>query len=221
MVKVALPDDEVKIWQPSECRKFLECSKSDQFYLGFYLRLNLGLRIGKLRGLQWKDVISKNGETYRHIQRQNLTDTNVPTFGPPKTRKSDRILPVPRDVLELLGLERKRQLELKEKLGSSYQDYDLVLITDHGTSPTTYRIREHCYQSTAVAGVPKIKFHALRHSAGSLWLEAGLSLNTVSARLGHADITTAARIYIHHFREAVEGSGLTMQELLKGELWGD
>jgi integrase len=56
--------------------------------------------------------------------------------------------------------------------------------------------------------------NGLRHTAGSLWLEAGLSLATVSRRLGHASVKTTERIYIHRFREALDQSALTMDELL-------
>jgi integrase len=45
--------------------------------------------------------------------------------------------------------------------------------------------------------MPKVRFHDLRHTAGTWWLEAGVSLETVSARLGHADINFTRRTYIH------------------------
>ncbi len=57
--------------------------------------------------------------------------------------------------------------------------------------------------------------HGLRHTAGSLWLEADLSLPTVSRRLGHASVNTTERIYIHRFKEALDKSALTMDELLR------
>lgn len=46
-------------------------------------------------------------------------------------------------------------------------------------------------------------FHDLRHTAACFWLEAGTSLATVSAWLGHADVTTTAR-YLHYIGHSVD-----------------
>lgn len=53
-------------------------------------------------------------------------------------------------------------------------------------------------------GLPQVRFHDLRHTAGSWWIEAGVSLETVSARLGHADINFTRRTYIHQLHTRVE-----------------
>ena len=46
-------------------------------------------------------------------------------------------------------------------------------------------------------GLPKIRFHDLRHSAASLLLELGFSLKDIQEWLGHSDIATTANIYSH------------------------
>lgn len=60
------------------------------------------------------------------------------------------------------------------------------------------------------AGLPALRLHDLRHTAGSWWLEAGVSLETVSLRLGHADINFTRRTYIHalHTRVAEDAARL-------------
>ena len=47
------------------------------------------------------------------------------------------------------------------------------------------------------AGMPKIRFHELRHSAASNLLNLGFSLKDVQEWLGHSDIKTTANIYGH------------------------
>lgn len=47
------------------------------------------------------------------------------------------------------------------------------------------------------AGVPRITFHNLRHTHASLLITAGVSIQSVAARLGHADTTTTQKTYIH------------------------
>ena len=45
-------------------------------------------------------------------------------------------------------------------------------------------------------------FHSLRHSHGSALIAAGWDLEEVSARLGHADVGTTQRAYVHAYDAA-------------------
>jgi integrase len=53
-------------------------------------------------------------------------------------------------------------------------------------------------------GMQQLRFHDLRHTAGSWWIEAGLPLETVADRLGHADINFTRRVYIHQLHTRTE-----------------
>ena len=46
-------------------------------------------------------------------------------------------------------------------------------------------------------GLPPVRLHDLRHSAATLWLEAGLPLKLVQELLGHASMTIRADVYSH------------------------
>jgi integrase len=45
--------------------------------------------------------------------------------------------------------------------------------------------------------VPPIRFHDLRHSTATLLLHAGVDLETVSAVLGHSQLSVTADYYAH------------------------
>ena len=47
------------------------------------------------------------------------------------------------------------------------------------------------------AGVPRIRFHDLRHTHGSLLIKDGIPLKVVSERLGHANIAFTMQTYQH------------------------
>jgi len=47
------------------------------------------------------------------------------------------------------------------------------------------------------AGLPRLTFHALRHTAATLMLEAGTHIRVVADRLGHADPAVTLRVYSH------------------------
>ena len=58
-------------------------------------------------------------------------------------------------------------------------------------------LERHCKN----VNIPVISVHSLRHSHASLLLYSGASIASVSRRLGHSDITTTEKIYLHIIRE--------------------
>ena len=58
-------------------------------------------------------------------------------------------------------------------------------------------LARHCEH----VGVPVISVHGLRHTHASLLLFAGVSIASVSRRLGHASMTTTQETYLHIIRE--------------------
>ena len=58
-------------------------------------------------------------------------------------------------------------------------------------------LARHCKR----VGVPVITIHGLRHTHASLLLFAGVSIASVSKRLGHASMTTTQETYLHIIRE--------------------
>lgn len=58
-------------------------------------------------------------------------------------------------------------------------------------------LARHCKQ----AGIPEITVHGLRHTHASLLLFAGVSIASVSRRLGHATMSTTQNTYLHIIRE--------------------
>ena len=64
---------------------------------------------------------------------------------------------------------------------------------------------------TERCGVRDRNFHCLRHSYATRCVERGVDVKSVSELLGHADVRTTLRLYVHssmdYKRKAVEGIG--------------
>lgn len=58
-------------------------------------------------------------------------------------------------------------------------------------------LAKHCRN----AEIPVISFHGLRHTHASILLFAGVSIASVARRLGHSNITTTQKTYLHIIQE--------------------
>ncbi|WP_249631334.1 site-specific integrase [Weissella sagaensis] len=59
------------------------------------------------------------------------------------------------------------------------------------------RLERYCKR----AGIPEISIHGLRHTHASLLLYAGVSIGSVAQRLGHSNMNTTQRTYLHVIQE--------------------
>lgn len=58
-------------------------------------------------------------------------------------------------------------------------------------------LARHCKK----ANIPIISIHGLRHTHASLLLFAGVSIASVARRLGHSNMTTTQKTYLHIIQE--------------------
>ena len=68
------------------------------------------------------------------------------------------------------------------------------------------------------AGVPRIRFHDLRHCFATLSLEQGMDIKTVSHMLGHTDAGFTMNTYMHVMDSMQENVANTMGNLLGGNV---
>jgi integrase len=68
----------------------------------------------------------------------------------------------------------------------------------------------------AAAGIKAIKFHGLRHTAATLLLGAGVPVQVVAERLGHAKIATTLETYAHVVGGMQQQAAKTLSTVLYG-----
>ena len=83
-----------------------------------------------------------------------------------------------------------------------------------GTPLHTSNLRKDFLQTLAAAGLEKIRFHDLRHTAASLMLNHGVPVLVVSKILGHAKVSTTLDIYGHLINEMQDEAARIMDALV-------
>jgi integrase len=58
-------------------------------------------------------------------------------------------------------------------------------------------LRAHLWPALEAAGVPRMRFHELRHAYASLLIHQGENVKYIQQRLGHSKPTVTLDIYAH------------------------
>jgi integrase len=104
----------------------------------------------------------------------------------PKTEKSRRPISLDSFTVATLREWRVRQLEERLLCGEGWVDNGLVFTRPDGSGLHPDRVSKLFDLAVARAGVPRIRFHDLRHTWTTTALRAGVHHKIVSERLGHS-----------------------------------
>jgi integrase len=198
-------------WTPEEVATFLAFAKADRLYPVFYLCLSLGLRRGEALGLRWSNIDLSDG--YMKIAETITAVDGITVEGKPKTEKSRRVLKLSGDVVTLLEVHRENQV-LEHQALSLKPLKDWVFTSLVGTPVTPGQVGLILTRIAKEAGVRRVRVHDLRHTYTSLARRQGVSLEVVSARLGHSRSSFTADVYRHTFQDELENAALPLDTLL-------
>ncbi|WP_421876734.1 tyrosine-type recombinase/integrase [Mycolicibacterium wolinskyi] len=163
-------------------------------------------------GLRWADVDFEAG-TITVAQGRVVVGGTV--TGAPKSTRSARTLPMPRDVLVALRAFKTRQAEEHLALGGGWPDTGLVAGNADGSPirPETYSkaFAAHC----AAAGVPVIRLHDVRHTAATMLLDGGTTPSATAKWLGH-DPAITLRVHGHVYDDALASVGDALLDRSRG-----
>jgi integrase len=190
-----LKKTEMKAFSPEEARRFLEAAKDDKQGLVFAFALASGMRPEEYLALQWKDIcFEKNTAT---VQRTLIWRKGGGWyFSEPKTAKSRRTLPMPKNFFVELKRHKRLQAEQMLKLGQSYERNNFVFATDEGKPIYLRNLRKRNFAKILEkADLTGFRLYDLRHSTATLLLSEGINPKIVSERLGHASIVLTLDTY--------------------------
>jgi integrase len=182
---------------------FLAGIRGDRLEALYVTALGTGLRQGELLALRWQDLDLERRElVVRHTLQRGTR-----TLAEPKTERARRTLRLPRQVVDALIAHRSRQtlVPLAGFVFTSRRGTPL-----HGNNVTGY-VRRHLER----LGLPRQRFHDLRHAFATLMIEHGEDLGTVSRILGHTDFSTTSNVYAHLTPTMLERAAERMDGILR------
>jgi integrase len=195
-----------------QARLLIKTAEGERFEALFLLALTTGMREGELLGLQWADIDLEGG-ILRVERTLNVIGGHL-FLAEPKTTQSRRRIVLPRCALTALAAHRDRQLCERKALGDMWAESDLVFPNTVGRpeDPRTF-VRRKFVPLLRSAGLPRIRFHDLRHTAATLLLEEGINPKVVQEMLGHAHISITLALYAHVTPRMLQAAARTMDDL--------
>jgi integrase len=169
------------------------------------LTITTGLRSGEVRGLTWESIDLDGKRLFVERQASRRGEEAATN-----TESSVRPIPLPAYLIP----------ELKRwKLACTLTARGLVFPAEpdarveRGPIDADKLLRHILRGALRRAGLPPLRFHDLRHMAGTLMHEAGVPLKRAQEILGHASERTTLAIYTHAMRRTRDDSADKIAEL--------
>lgn len=211
-----VPGREVEYLDRDEVRRLLEATRDQPYGPLYATAVSTGLRLGELLGLAWADIDIAGG-TLRVRNALVIDWDGRRKLDEPKTQRSRRTLPLPGTARDALDRQMARQAADKLTAGSAWQDRHGLVFTDAlGRSPRDTDILDQLHSALAGAGIRRVRFHDLRHSAATLMLAEGISLKVISEWLGHSGIAITDKHYAAVTQELAKQAAAAMDRALAG-----
>jgi len=174
-----------------ELKQFLESFKGLHVYDAVMLAVLLGLRRGELLALQFKDINYKDKTIT--INKSVVNGKGEIRIDTTKTESSNRIIVLSDDMLKFLSGLKEKHIKATE------ESYIISNIRNEMYNPASF---SRLYTFTRdTKGLPKIRFHDLRHIHATILYQNGVKAKVIQERLGHSNISTTLDIYTHLFKE--------------------
>ena len=212
---VTLPKGEKKeavIYDQKQIKQLIQAAKDTEMELVIDMELCLGLRRGELLGLQWSDI-DWQGNQIKIIRNRVLADGEI-VVKEPKTKAGIRTLDVPQPLMAKLKHHQTRCAERRLSMGRAYTVSDYIIVHPDGKPIYPEYLTQMLTKLQKKAGLPKCRFHDLRHLCASIMLLQNVNVKVAQERLGHKDIATTMNIYSHVLPSAAREASDKIGEFL-------
>ena len=163
------------------------CLQAKNNYIGIVICLYTGIRLGELLALTWDDIDFSTGLMSINKTAFRIIHNGIPQIvvDQPKTKNSKRIIPLPKQLIEILK-------KIKKNSKSIY-----VLSTRSEGMVGTRAYQKTFERILKRLEIPYKNFHSLRHTFATRAIEMGMDVKTLSEILGHKNPVVTLTRYTH------------------------
>lgn len=198
---------EADVWTAADAGRFLAHAANEPVYGPLMaLALYTGLRQGELLALRWRDIDLDTGvlRVRAAAYRGKLSE--------PKTTAGRRAVALSPDCLAMLRSHHAERARVNQTRP------DCLLFSRPDGSILSYvTVRKRFLAAAEAAGVPPIRFHALRHTHATLMLQAAVHPKIVQERLGHSSIAITLDRYSHHAQSLQAPAALALDAAIRAK----
>jgi integrase len=168
------------------------------------------MRRGEIVAIRWGEIDFAAGRV--KVER-SLEQTNAGLdFKAPKTKAGRRAVSIPPSVVAELRRHWRQQQEVRLALGSGKAgSEDLVFARHDGNPYPPDSLTADWARTVRILHLPKVTFHALRHTHVSQLIAEGIDVVTVSRRIGHSKPSITMDVYSHLFGNTDERAAEVVQ----------
>lgn len=187
----ARPDDTLSV---QEARTLLGSVEGDRLAGMIQLLIWLGARRGEVLALRWSNV-DLDAATLRIAGTLKRSKSIGLYVDPPKTKSSDRTVPLLDHLVSALTTHRADQEREREAAGELWQDTGFVFVTELGLPIDPRNALRWWHRQLKLAGIDPRPMHAARRTAVTLMAEAGIPIEVAANIVGHSTIRMTAEVY--------------------------
>jgi integrase len=186
---------ETKTWSAEQPGSFLKSTKNDRLAHLWRVLAMTGMRRGEACGLKWEDIDLEKARL--SVRRALIPNDDGVITSEPKTAKGRRQITLHAATVEAFKAQAQQQLADQDNAEVARSDSGYVFTRNDGQSLHPQSVSRAFERAIAVAKLPRIRLHDLRHTHASLALAAGINPKVVSERLGHATVSITLDTYSH------------------------
>ena len=143
-------------------------------------------------GLRFSEALGLTPADFNFVQ-QNLSVTKTWNY-----KGNGGFLPTKnKSSMRKVQIDWQLSMQFQQLIKDLPQDKPVFVNGSVCNSTPNKWLERHCKN----VGVPVISIHGLRHTHASLLMYAGVSIASVSRRLGHSSMTTTQKVYMHVISE--------------------
>jgi len=183
------------VWDPDQVAHFLDFTADDRLALLWRLVLLRGFRRGEICALADDDVDTARGAVTVSAALVQVRGRLV--WGKPKSKAGERVVGLDQTSIAMVNAHRRLRKRERLAAGEAWTDSGQMFTDELGERLHPEYVSRRFRELAKAAGLPVIKFHAARHTAATLALEAGVDIKIVSEQLGHSTTRITQDLYQH------------------------